>query len=237
MALPSAFRPWADHECEQIFPIQLFIWKEYMMETSNLKLQVYQILKSRIMDGVYPLGEKLNIDAICKELSVSNSPVREALTLLVTDRLVVMLPNTGAHVVSLESNDYLDLTNAANIVLMGAYEFCLRTGRKAQLLSQLEEQFVIFKRCVRKGVEKQRIRAILMLDRSFVSATGNRQCTDNFDQDLNLLFLAHFYNHRNRSVDWQYNIRRSRDLIDAVKVDQRDLVWNILCERTHIHLP
>ena len=207
------------------------------MEAITLKLQVYQILKSRIMDGTYPLGEKLNIDALCKELSVSNSPVREALTLLVTDHLVVMKPNTGAHVVSLEPDDYSDLTNAANIMLMGAYEFCRRTGRKALLLSQLEEQQLHLKQCVREGDEKQRIQSILLLDRCFVSATENPQSITHFDHSLNLLFLAHVFNHRNRSIDWQYNIRRSRDLIDAVKTDQVSLVWDILCERTHVHLP
>ena len=44
--------------------------------------QVTALLTQRILDRVYAPGEKLNIDALARELAVSSSPIREALTRL-----------------------------------------------------------------------------------------------------------------------------------------------------------
>jgi DNA-binding GntR family transcriptional regulator len=45
--------------------------------------QVYELLKEQIIDRVYGPGDKLNIDAIAREMKVSSTPVREALARLV----------------------------------------------------------------------------------------------------------------------------------------------------------
>lgn len=50
--------------------------------------QVHEILTERILDRVYQPGERLNIDALARELGVSSSPVREALTRLTAEGLV-----------------------------------------------------------------------------------------------------------------------------------------------------
>lgn len=49
---------------------------------------IYERLKERIMDQVYPPRERLNIDALAADLSVSPTPVREALARLSAERLV-----------------------------------------------------------------------------------------------------------------------------------------------------
>ena len=45
--------------------------------------QVYELLKEQIIDRVYGPGDKLNIDAIAREMKVSSTLVREALARLV----------------------------------------------------------------------------------------------------------------------------------------------------------
>ncbi|MBK1838411.1 GntR family transcriptional regulator [Azospirillum sp. YIM B02556] len=44
--------------------------------------QVMHLLQERILDGEYEPGGRLNIDAISRELDISSSPIREALTRL-----------------------------------------------------------------------------------------------------------------------------------------------------------
>lgn len=206
------------------------------MEAITVKQLIYQTLKGRILEGKYSFGEKLNIDAICKELSVSNSPVREALALLVKDHLVVMRPNTGAHVIELTPQLYNQLTDAVNTLLLGAYEICCRRNKKQLLLEQLGLYFDRLPESLSSGSEKDRIYSILLLDRCFVTATENDMCISMFDSQLDFLYLAYVYNHQNRSIDWQHNIQRSQTLMEAVRNDRTDVVKNILCERSNPHI-
>lgn len=206
------------------------------METTTLKQQVYQVLKKRILSGEYALGEKLNIDSLCREFHVSNSPIREALSLLAADHLAVIRPNAGAHVINLTVQDYNDLTDAYNIMLLGAYEVCCLRQKKEILLQHLEEKMQEFQRCVLFGNDRERLWALLRLDRSFITATENKKGVALFDSDLNLLFLAYVYNHQNRSIDWQHNIQRSQALIQAVRDEDTSQVRAILCERSNPHV-
>ncbi|HRA64843.1 MAG TPA: GntR family transcriptional regulator, partial [Caldilinea sp.] len=59
---------------------------------------VYERLKARIMDQGYPPRERLNIDALAVDLSVSPTPIREALARLSAERLVTFAAFKGYRV-------------------------------------------------------------------------------------------------------------------------------------------
>lgn len=54
--------------------------------------QVEQLLLERILNRVYAPGERLNIDALCREFKLSSSPLREALMRLSAVGLVTASP-------------------------------------------------------------------------------------------------------------------------------------------------
>jgi len=54
-------------------------------------------------------GEKLTEQLICKQFSVSRTPVREALKNLEAEGLIEMIPNRGAFVVGISKDDMRDL--------------------------------------------------------------------------------------------------------------------------------
>lgn len=60
--------------------------------------QVYQIIRDEICSGVYAPGYWLQENELAARLSVSRSPVREALRRLAADHLVVEIPNKGIFV-------------------------------------------------------------------------------------------------------------------------------------------
>ena len=59
---------------------------------------IYQHLKGQIMEGKLPPGQRLIIDEIADDLGLSIIPVREALQLLQSERLVEIRPHAGATV-------------------------------------------------------------------------------------------------------------------------------------------
>jgi DNA-binding GntR family transcriptional regulator len=56
---------------------------------------VYDAVKALIMDDAVPPGAKLNMDQLARELAVSQTPIREALARLESERLVVKEPLRG----------------------------------------------------------------------------------------------------------------------------------------------
>ncbi|WP_353190228.1 GntR family transcriptional regulator [Pandoraea pnomenusa] len=70
-----------------------------------LHLAVMDRLRKMMTEGVLPPGAHLNERALCEHLGVSRTPLREALKMLAVERLIELLPNRGARVVSLSARD------------------------------------------------------------------------------------------------------------------------------------
>ena len=77
--------------------------------TETIKDQIYQILKEEIMNCTIKSGDKLVEQTIADRLSVSRSPVREAIKQLTGDGLVENVPNKGAFVKKPTYKDVLDM--------------------------------------------------------------------------------------------------------------------------------
>lgn len=67
----------------------------------------YQALQAAIVDGRLSPGTRLSVPALAARLGVSRSPVREALTRLISDGLAVEVPHRGAVVAHLTLADLL----------------------------------------------------------------------------------------------------------------------------------
>ena len=57
--------------------------------------EIYEIIKSKLMDSVVEPGGRLSIDGLARDLGVSPTPIREALARLESDGLVVKKPHYG----------------------------------------------------------------------------------------------------------------------------------------------
>lgn len=64
-------------------------------ETKAAVSEIYTALRIPIVDGEIPPGTRINIDAVARELGVSQTPVREALQRLDGDGLLVYSPGKG----------------------------------------------------------------------------------------------------------------------------------------------
>ncbi len=72
--------------------------------------QTYETLKRELLDGEHAPGSKLLIDQLAERFGVSLGAVREALSRLTSDRLVVAEPQRGFSVAPVSAADLIDLT-------------------------------------------------------------------------------------------------------------------------------
>ena len=100
----------------------------------NIRTQVYNAIKENICDGRYEPGQRLNEVELARSLSVSRSPVREALRRLAADGLVVELPNRGVFVREFTPQDIQEIFDVR--VLLESY--CIQ--RSVQFMTTEHKQ-------------------------------------------------------------------------------------------------
>ena len=75
------------------------IYHEKIFKKIPIRDRIYNEIKADIMKGKYEPGDRLSITSISKTMKVSNSPVREAISMLNRDGLVDIFPKfrTAGH--------------------------------------------------------------------------------------------------------------------------------------------
>jgi DNA-binding GntR family transcriptional regulator len=106
--------------------------------TKNKKRHVYEILKDKIVRNELKPQEYLNEQAICKDLEVSKTPVREALQKLEHDRLVVIVPNKGCFVSSVSIDRIREVFEIREILECAAARLAASLAVRNQFTSILE---------------------------------------------------------------------------------------------------
>ncbi|MGH3359449.1 MAG: GntR family transcriptional regulator [Nocardioidaceae bacterium] len=83
----------------------------------------YDMLRDRIIDGRLAAGERLQIARLSADLGVSQTPVREALNRLTSDRLVSLAPYRGFSVAPLlDADNLVQLFEARRVIELGALQ-------------------------------------------------------------------------------------------------------------------
>ena len=78
-------------------------------ERMPLRDRVFEQLREDILNGKYTVNEELKEIPIGKQLGVSRTPVREALRKLELEGLVTIVPNKGAYVTGISTDDVHDI--------------------------------------------------------------------------------------------------------------------------------
>lgn len=110
-----------------------FEWHEQRTTTPD---GVYRVLRAAILDGSVPPGGQLREAHIAADLGISRSPLREALTRLEEEGLVVKIPFRGAFVVEVSAHDVAEIASIRLRVEPYAMELSMEAlrGRERPLL-------------------------------------------------------------------------------------------------------
>ncbi|BAS18470.1 uncharacterized HTH-type transcriptional regulator YdhC (plasmid) [Arthrobacter sp. Hiyo8] len=93
-----------------------FHWQEQRTKTPD---GVYGVLRTAILDGTLHPGEQLRETHIAADLGISRSPLREALTRLEEEGLILKIPFRGSFVAEVSAHDIAEI--AAVRVLLEPY--------------------------------------------------------------------------------------------------------------------
>jgi DNA-binding GntR family transcriptional regulator len=183
-----------------------------LLQKKSLKGEVFELLHHRIVAGKYSPGEWLRQEEIATQLGVSQTPVREALDLLVSVGLAERVPYRGVRVPELTQQEILD-AYAARMILERA------TANLAALHST-QEQLVGLTSIV------ERTKNLLSLDDISNLRQLNRQFHQSIARACGNSLLAQLYElAANRFPDWmlyEYMFRHPELLQASLEKEYRE---------------
>ena len=142
------------------------------MDIGTLADRAYQVLRERIIGGVYQPGQKLNLAQLARDLQVSNTPVREAMARLERVGLVETVPYCGVKVKRLSPAQVADLFD----VRIALEELAVRLVAQSQApdaLHGMAEALAAHERVCREGDPEGTIEADRAFHDALVQASGN----------------------------------------------------------------
>lgn len=103
--------------------------------------QIYIEIKKRILNNFYKEGEHIQEKEICETFNVSRTPVREAISRLAAENLIVSYPKKGSFVTSLSTQDILQLFQVRYIIEIAALNLAFENLEENKIL-EYKEKFI-----------------------------------------------------------------------------------------------
>ena len=196
-----------------------------------MKSQVYELLKERILNQTYGFGDKINMLELSQELEVSNSPIREALSILENEHLVVFKTNAGPSVIEIDEAIFDEVKGTATVLLLGSYDQCLRFGVIDKVIETMED-YLKKQEQLLQDESPESVFAFAKLsiafDMSILRALENSTLNQLYDSFFNRLYMVVIYNHQHEGLDREQNLAEHRLILQAIKEGRHDDV------KTHI---
>lgn len=195
---------------------------------NSMKDQVYEIIKEKILSGKYDLGQPINITTLCNEIGISNTPVREALSRLEVEGLVVSDMNKKVRVIDIDDELKQEIDHFFFTMYVGSYQTCLFQQRIDKLIALMEKAIERQEKVLDAKNEMAFAREAINFDRCFVAATENKRLLEHHDQLSPILFLLTRYIHSRKEENREGTLEEHRGILAAVKEGDAAKVQQLL---------
>lgn len=190
--------------------------------------QVYEIIRSKILDQTYGFGCKININKLASELCVSNTPIREAIFMLEKEGLAVVTPYSCPKVTEMSESKFKEIADTVLILLVGGYYSCLIKNKIPMLIEMMEDHLRKQKEIVVSGSDQEYAKASIFFEECILLVLDNPRLDFVYNSLFDLLFLAVLYDHQNSEVDRNASIQEHELILRAIRESDNDKVVALL---------
>jgi len=149
-----------------------FVNKKIGDNFPNLEDQIYKIIKDKIIWHEIKMGERIIDKKLAEELGVSRSMIRQALTILAKEELLIMIPRNGFYVKEITRKEIEEIYNIRKILEANATELAVPKITSGDIAA-LEEVFRNAKGDLEKDEVKSFIETDIELHKLMVDNCGN----------------------------------------------------------------
>ena len=185
----------------------------------SMKDQIYDLLRDRILNEQYRFGDKINILALSTELGVSNTPIREAVSMLERDGLVKVTPNAGPRVIEYSPALFRQVEKAMETLMLGALELNVSLGRQEKLIKLLETSLKTQEKSYDSKDYHRYVRDSLSFDSCFIKCVSNPYLDKMYGEIYDIFYLVTLYDHERKDSERLNIINEHRQILEAIRAD------------------
>jgi DNA-binding GntR family transcriptional regulator len=168
-----------------------FVNKKIGETFQNLEDQIYKIIKDKIIWHEIKMGERIIDKKLAEELGVSRSMVRQVLTILVKEELLIMIPRNGFYVREITKKEIEEIYNVRKI--LEAYVTELAVPKiSSRDIAEVEEGFKKAKRDLEKNEVKSFIEADILLHKLLLDNCGNEPLRGIINERTKESYFEHY---------------------------------------------
>lgn len=148
-----------------------------------LRIQVYEYLHDRIIEGTLKAGEMYSEQQISSTLGTSKTPVREAMLQLNQEGIIEYYPNKGIKVKEIGEDDIREIFEMLCALESFVFESLNKNDIK-KIIQEAEHSLNIQKKLIDENDKVTWISASFSFHMLFVNAVGNKRITDAIERFL-----------------------------------------------------
>ena len=145
----------------------------------NLTTRVTEAIRQAIVDATFQLGEALSETSLAARFGVSRTPVREALTMLQRQGLIVIRPQSGSFVFMPTEEDVTELCEFRRLIETAALRFAW-TRRRDEALADMRQSIAVMRAAHEADDQAAYSRADSAFHESIVANSANRYLIESY---------------------------------------------------------
>ncbi|MCL2856132.1 MAG: GntR family transcriptional regulator [Oscillospiraceae bacterium] len=200
------------------------------VEKLSMRAQCYEIIKEKILRQEYGLGEYINIACLSTELSVSNTPIREALSQLEADGLITSSLNAKPQVIFFTPTSFKNIVQSIYILMKGAYELCVLENRIPNLLPKMEKSLALQEELMADGDQYKFVEELVCFDQIIFDVLENPHLLFLFKRLSHILFLMYSINLQRSGWKHSRSVSEHRVIVDTIVSGDHKKVEQLLYE-------
>jgi DNA-binding GntR family transcriptional regulator len=186
------------------------------MKNNSLAQKAYDEMRTKILSQQLPQGTRLKEDQWAKSLDVSRIAIREALTRLLGEGLVMTGPKGGYFIQGLKAEEVRDVRELREILELGALRLAYAKMTKAKL-DQLEKINEDFATMVKKGYWSGACEADIKFHETLVALSENKKLISTYMHSHIPLFHQKLTKTQQALNDFDQTYEEHKALVKAMR--------------------
>ena len=201
-----------------------------LIQKQSMREQILSVLRTSILNHTYPMGSRLNLDELRRDLGVSNTPLREAISILEGEGLVEYRTNMGVFVASPSKEAHYCFAQYVLFLMLSAYDYCVETNKIDIICEEMQKELDKQALYVKKGDIYHYALCSNNFDRCIIDATENPCLIKNYDQNFNLLTLMNAEYAENDKHSMKVFFHQHEQILEAIRQKKPESVHALLKE-------